>query len=142
MTTNPVITESIPSPDDLQFLEDRLYDHNAAQTGRDDGQLFSFWIRNDQQEIVAGITGWVWASACEITTLWVHPACRGQGYGQSLLQAAEEKAKNSNCQVILISSYSFQAPEFYQKHGYELVWKLQDFPPGHQYCYLVKRFME
>src|SRR5690349_11314552 len=129
MSANPIITEGVPSPEDLQFLEDRLYEFNAAQTGRDDGQLFSFFIRNDGQEILAGLAGWVWASACEIQTLWVHPSLRGQGYGQRLLKAAEDKARECGCRVILISSYSFQAPSFYQKNGYELVWKLQDFPP-------------
>lgn len=136
---DPVITERIPSPEDLQFLEDRLYEHNAAQTGKDDGHLFSFFIHNDQQEIIAGLAGWTWASACEIQTLWVHPAYRDQGYGSSLLKTVEEKARGRGCQVILVSSYSFQSPGFYQKHGYELAWCLTDFPPGHQHCYLVKR---
>jgi GNAT superfamily N-acetyltransferase len=135
-----VITKSSPSSDELKFLEDRLYEHNRAQTGQDDGQLFAFFVRNDQQEIVAGLSGWTWAQACEIQTLWVHPAWRGQGYGQSLLFAAEQEARGRGCQVILIQSYSFQAPAFYKKFGYQLAWQLDDFPPGHQHCFLVKRF--
>jgi ribosomal protein S18 acetylase RimI-like enzyme len=142
MAAIAVMVESTPSPEDLQFLEDRLYEYNAAQTGRDDGQLFSFFIRNDQQEIVAGLAGWVWAGACEIQTLWVHPEWRGQGLGQRLLKAAEDKARANQCQVILVSSYSFQAPAFYQKNGFELAWQLIDFPPGHRHCYLVKRLSE
>lgn len=139
MTTDLVITECNPSSEDLQFLEDRLYEFNAAQTGQDDGELFSFLIRNERQEIVAGLAGWTWAHACEIKTLWVHPSWRGRGYGRSLLKAAEDKARDRKCQVILISSYSFQAPSFYQKFGYDLVWRLNDFPPGHQHCSLIKR---
>jgi GNAT superfamily N-acetyltransferase len=123
-------------------MEDRLYEFNTSQTEQDDGQLFAFIIRNDQQEIIAGLSGWTWAHACEIRTLWVHPAWRGQGYGRDLLAKAEDEARAHGCKVILISSYSFQAPGFYQKFGYELAWKLNDFPPGHQYCYLVKRFPE
>lgn len=133
------ISKSVPSSADLTYLEDRLYEHNSAQTGQDDGQLFAFLIRDDQREIIAGLSGWTWAQACEIQTLWVHPAKRGQGMGRSLLAAAEKEALQRSCSVILISSYSFQAPEFYQKHGYQLEWQLRDFPPGHQHCYLVKR---
>jgi hypothetical protein len=44
--------------------------------------------------------------------------------------------------VILISSYSFQAPAFYQERGYELAWRLDDFPPGYQHFFLVKRLSE
>ena len=139
---NHIMTKSTPSSEELQFLEDRLYEFNRAQTGQDDGQLFAFFVRNDQQEIVAGLSGWTWAKACEIRMLWVHPAWRGQGYGRSLLESAEQEARGRGCKVILISSYSFQAPAFYQKGGYELAWQLNDFPPGQQNCYLVKRFTE
>jgi GNAT superfamily N-acetyltransferase len=142
MDTNYVITRSTPSSAEQDFLEARLYEHNCAQTKQDDGQLFGFFVRNEQQEIVAGLTGWTWAHACEIRTLWVHPTLRGQGYGQSLLKSAEQEARRHGCKAILINSYSFQAPAFYQNCGYELVWQLNDFPPGYQYCYLVKRFTE
>jgi len=140
--TKPVLIKSVPSSDELQFLEDRLYEYNSEQTGREDGQLFAFFIRNDRQEIVAGLSGWTWAQACEIQTLWVDPSLRGQGHGRELLEAAEQEARAHGCKVILIGSYSFQAPGFYQKCGYELVWRLEDFPPGHQHCAMVKRFPE
>jgi GNAT superfamily N-acetyltransferase len=125
---------------EISFLEDRLYEFNSAQTGQDDGELFAFFVRDDEQAIVAGIAGWTWAGACEVQQLWIHPAWRGQGYGRRLLAAAEQQAREQGCKVILIASYSFQAPAFYQKRGYQVEWCLQDFPPGHQHCYLVKRF--
>ena len=55
------------------------------------------------------------------------------------MAAAEQEAQLRRCKIILLASYSFQAPGFYQKNGYELAWQLSDFPPGHQYHYLVKR---
>lgn len=140
MNANHVMTRCVPSSEDAQFLEDQLYDFNSAQTGRDDGQLFAFLVRNEKQEIVAGLSGWTWAYACEIRTLWVHPTWRGQGYGRDLLKSAEQEAQARGCSVMLISSYSFQAPAFYQKVGYTLAWQLNDFPPGHSYCFLVKHF--
>jgi len=142
MNTKPLMTKSVPSSEELEFLEDRLYEFNRDQTGQGNGQLFAFFVRNDQQEIVAGLSGWTWANACEIRALWVHPAWRGQCYGRGLLESAEQEARGRGCTVILISSYSFQAPVFYQKCGYQLAWQLNDFPPGHQYCCLVKRFAE
>jgi GNAT superfamily N-acetyltransferase len=142
MNANHVMTKSSPSPTEQEFLEDRLYEFNCAQTKQDDGQLFAFFIRDEQKEIMAGLSGWTWAHACEIRTLWVHATWRGHGYGRILLESAEQEARLRGCQVILIGSYSFQAPAFYQKCGYELVYQLDDFPPGHQQCYLVKRLAE
>jgi GNAT superfamily N-acetyltransferase len=136
------LTKTLPSSADLEFLEDRLYEYNCQQTGRADGQLFAFFVRNDQQEIIAGLSGWTWADACEIRALWVHPALRGQGHGRALLEAAEQEARRQGCKVILLTSYSFQAPDFYQKHGYELTWQLHDFPPGHQHCTFIKHIKD
>jgi GNAT superfamily N-acetyltransferase len=141
MNTSHIMTQGVPSPEDLQFLEDRLYEFNSAQIGKDDGRLFAFLIRDDQQKIIAGVSGWTWADACEIRTLWVAPSWRGKGYGSKLLDSAEQEARARGCRIILLSSYSFQGPAFYQKHGYELAWQLDDFPPGHQNDYLAKRFV-
>ena len=139
--SNPhTLTRSTPTSAEMDFLEDCLYEYNSRQTGQDDGQLFAFWIKDEQGVILGGLHGWTWAQACEIRTLWVHPDWRGQGYGRRLLEAAEQEALLHGCQVILISSYSFQAPEFYQKLGYTLEYCAEDFPPGHKQCYLVKRF--
>jgi ribosomal protein S18 acetylase RimI-like enzyme len=139
MDTSRTLTKVTPSTEELQFLEDRIYEHNSSQTGQDNGQLFGFFIRNDKQEIVAGLSGWTWAQACQIQNLWVHSSLRGQGYGESLLESAEQEARARGCKVIFLESYSFQAPGFYQKHGYELGWQLGDFPPRHQNDFLVKR---
>ena len=142
INANHVMSKSIPSSAEQEFLEDRLYEYNCSQIKQDDGQLFAFFIRNEQQEIVAGLSGWTWAHACEIRTLWVNEAWRRHGYGRILLESAEQEARLRRCNVILIGSYSFQAPAFYQKYGYEIAYQLDDFPPGFQYCYLVKRFTE
>jgi GNAT superfamily N-acetyltransferase len=139
MTTAGEITTSIPTPEELQFLDDRIYEHNCARTGRDDGQLLGLFVRNEQQEIVAGLSGWTWAEACQIENLWVHAAARGQGLGRALLDGAEREARDRGCTVITLNTYSFQALEFYRRAGYEVVCSLHDFPPGHDDNWLVKR---
>jgi len=142
MDPNHVMTRCVPTSRELDFLEDRFYEYNSAQTGQHDGSLFAFFIRDQKNQIVAGLSGWTWAQACEIRHLWVEAAWRRQGYGRRLLEAAEEEARSHGCTVILLSSYGFQAPAFYQKHGYDLAWQLNDFPPGHSYCFLVKRLAQ
>src|SRR5262249_35759641 len=46
--------KSHPRQEDVQFLADRLYEYNAAQTGVDDGQWLAIFVRDDQQRICAG----------------------------------------------------------------------------------------
>jgi len=135
----PNIISKVPTQNEIQFLDDRIYEHNAAQTNKDDGKLFSKFIYDSEKNIVAGITGWTWAGACEITLFWVRYDHRNKGYGESLLNAAEAEAKNEKCKSIFLRTYSFQAPGFYQKLGYSVEHEIKDFPYGHSSFCLIKR---
>jgi ribosomal protein S18 acetylase RimI-like enzyme len=130
-----------PSPPDRQFLEDRLYEFNRRQVGKGDGQLLGVFLRDGHGEMVAGLTGWTWAGACEIQAVWVKPELRGQGHGRRLMEAAEQEARARGTETVFLSSYSFQAPGFYEKLGYEVVFRLPDVPPGHEHVVLRKRIV-
>lgn len=122
----------------IQLLEDKIYDYNSAQIDRNDGQLFCKVVRDENNNIVAGIAGWTWADACEITQLWVDEKVSKKGIGEMLLEVAEEEAKSKGCIVILVKTYSFQAPLFYEKHGYKTAYVINEFPKGHHYYALTK----
>ena len=117
-----------PAPEDIRFLEDRLYDYGVEQTGSDDGKWLSIFVRNDAGEIVAGLHGWTWCGACRVQTLWVRQDLRRQGYGQRLLAAAEDEARARGCDQLLLDTFSFQAPLFYKKLGYEVIGVVEGFP--------------
>jgi len=138
MDTTHVRIETHPTVEDVRFLEDRLYDYGVEQTGVDDGQWLAIFLRDDQQTIQAGLKGWTWCGSCYIQTVWVHHTLRGQGIGTQLLQAAEQEARRRGCQQMILTSYSFQAPGFYQKLGFEVFAVLDEHPRGHRDYYLHK----
>jgi len=123
----------------IRLLEDRIYEYNSSAIKRNDGRLFSILIKGDSQRVVAGVAGWTWASACEITDLWVSQGERKKGMGKRLLEAAEAEARKSGCSQILIRSYSFQAPHFYEKYGFKIEHVINGFPEEHKYYFLTKR---
>ncbi len=129
----------IDSPQVIQLLEDRIYEYNSTKINKDDGCLFSRIVRDENKDIIAGIAGWTWASICEITQLWVDENVRKNGIGKMLLEAAEAEAKSKGCFTILVRSYSFQAPHFYERYGYSIEYILNDFPKGYSYYILTKR---
>src|SRR5215831_10115047 len=139
MNKKYLIKDVVDTHEVIQLLEDKLYEYNSTRTGKEDGHLFSRIIRNEKKNIIAGIAGWTWAGICEITQLWVDESVRKHGYGEMLLKAAEEEAKSKGSNTILIRSYSFQAPQFYEKHGYHTEHVIKGFPEGHNYHLLIKR---
>jgi len=52
---------------------------------------------------------------------------------------AEDEARHRGAKNAYLDTFSFQAPDFYKKHGYRVFGELQDFPPGHQRHFLTKR---
>ncbi len=117
-----------PAPGDVRFLEDRLYEHNVEQTGFHDGKWLSIFVRDDKGEIVAGLHGWTWCGACKVMSLWVRKDLRRQKYGSRILDAAEQEARARGCEQILLDTFSFQAPLFYQSLGYEVIGVVEGFP--------------
>jgi GNAT superfamily N-acetyltransferase len=138
MDTHHFVVETNPSFEDVRFLEDHLYEYNAAQIGVDDGQWLAMFLRDDQQTILAGLKGWTWCGSCYISTVWVHETLRGHGVGTQLLHAAEQEARARGCTHMVLNSFSFQAPGFYQKLGYGVFAVLDEHPRSHQHVYLHK----
>ena len=139
MDIDRLVVETEPNAQDVQFLEDRLHEYNDAQTGITDGKWLAIFIRDDMGVIQAGISGWTWGGCCYIRYLWVHDDLRSQGYGTKLMQATEQEASTRGCHQILFDTHSFQAPEFYQRLGYEVFGVLDDYPLHHKNYYLRKR---
>lgn len=138
MCASQILVEEHPAREDIEFLEARIIEHNYAGAGAYDGRGLAAFIRDDDHRIIAGIAGYTWARLAEIEFLWVDESARGQGLGTQLLAAVEEEARARGCALMIVSTYSFQAPDFYLRHGYEIVAELSDCPPGHTNYYFKK----
>ena len=128
-----------PTPEEVQYLEDRLYEHNSTVTGLSDGQWLAFLRRDDSGRIVAGVCGNTWGGTCEIRQLWVEESQRHRGLGEQLLHAAEQEARRRGCTQIVLMTFSFQAPAFYEQNGFEVVATIADHPRGHRNLLMRKR---
>ncbi len=84
-----------------------------------------------------GRTGWGW---CYVDRLAIAPDMRGKGLGRRLLGEAEAIARRRGCLGMRLTTTTFQAAPFYEKHGYREFGRLADHPPGYAMIYLAKRF--
>lgn len=118
----------------LQGLEQ----FNARQIGTTAYEDFQLYARDEQGEVVGGMFGHSGMGWLYIDYFWLRDEQRSKGLGLQLLKRAEEQAQVRGCTGVFLYTYSFQAPGFYQKHGYQLMGVLEDCPPGHQRFYLKK----
>lgn len=139
ITLTPItLTPVDPTPGEVEYLEDRIYAFNSTATGIVDGELFAFFVR-DGDRIVAGIAGNTWGGTCEVRQFWVDDAQRGRGLGTTLFEAAEREALRRGCRQIVLMTFSFQAPSFYERHGFEVIAAIDDHPHGHRNLLMRKR---
>jgi len=132
------LTPVDPTAEDIQYLEERIYEFNASATGISGGELLAFLIR-ESGRIVAGICGNTWGGTCEVRQFWVDEPQRRRGLGTRLFRAAEQEARRRGCTQIILMTFSFQAPAIYRKHGFEVVATIENHPRGHQNLLMRKR---
>lgn len=120
-------------------LENALYAHNRSVTEHSAWQAVMFAVRDEADALRGGIAGYLWGGWLHITLLWVHESVRGQGFGEQLLAAAEAHAQAHGCTDAYLSTFDFQAPEFYRSRGYQTFGELPDCPRGHTHYFLRKR---
>ncbi|EPJ49120.1 MAG: N-acetyltransferase GCN5 [Osedax symbiont Rs1] len=108
----------------------------VGDTGRHE---LCFLLRDENHQVLGGVQGnydnfaWLW-----IDSLFVSKSARGVGYGLQLLNIIEAEALKNDCKHSHLTSFSYQAVDFYKKQGYEVFAELVDYPPGHSRCWLKK----
>lgn len=111
-----------------QRLSDELDRFNAAAT-TDVPPSEELTVRIEADgELVAGLSGWTWGSAAGIGMVWVREDQRGTGAGARLLGAFEAEAVARGCTHAFVTSFTFQAPDFYRRQGYVEIFRWESVP--------------
>ena len=120
-------------------LDAELSAYNLATAGVHDQAEFTVRIEDDGGELVAGLSGWTWGTCAGISLVWVREDRRAQGTGARLLEAADQVARERGCRQIVVSSFTFQAPGFYERQGFVEVGRIEGLPiEGAADVHLVK----
>ncbi len=140
VTTNSSLTLVVGDrdPELNRQLDEALTAFNAAATGVSDQTSFSVKVTDENGELVGGLAAWTWGGLCGIDMLWVREESRKDGWGSKILQAAEAEALRRGCDRVAVSSFTFQAPGFYQRHGYVETGRMLGIPGGHDDVQMFK----
>ena len=91
--------------------------------------VFCFIAESDSGEILGAITGRAYYNEVHIGDLIIHKAHRKSGLGSKLVLAVEEAFQNAGYDKITLTTFGFQAPEFYKKLGYIVEFIREDNNP-------------
>ena len=134
-----VVVEKARAAAVAKLVRDGLIAHNRRFVGPARWKRFVLSAREGRR-IVGGLTGDIGWNFAFVGILWVDEAARGKGAGTALIREAERLARRRGCALIHLSTFSFQAPQFYEKLGYRRFAALKNTPAsGTARYFYVKR---
>jgi GNAT superfamily N-acetyltransferase len=131
-----------PGEDERAAILRPLRAYNLAQAGDPKPEAVALLVRDEQSnEIIGGLYGEIFYRWLFIELLAIPEQTRGQGTGSRLMDMAEALAREKGCVGIWLDTFDFQAPAFYQKHGFSEFGHLDNFPPEHKRFFFQKRLV-
>ena len=133
-----ITLENTPDSNDVCLVKKGLADFNRQKSGVSGSQMLNVFLRNARGITVGGLLGFTFGEWLHIQILWVEENVKGKGHGSRLIEAAENEAIKRGCKVADVSTFAFQAPEFYRKNGYEMFGELENAVGNHSIYFFRK----
>jgi GNAT superfamily N-acetyltransferase len=131
------------SREERDLLLQRLSGYGVEATG---GGLLSpnldisVAVESPTGEVVGGTSVSSRLSVMFPEVLWVADDHRGLGLGEAVVREAERQAREAGCGASQTWTFSFQAPGFYEKIGYQRIGFFDGYPGRITECILAKPF--
>ena len=110
------------------FVDQQLSEYNRARGQVWEPRELGVFVEDEDGAVQGALTGETNGLWLKVEYLWVRQALRGQKLGGTLLELAEAEARRRGCRYSFLSTFQFQAPQFYEKMGYRLVLELVNYP--------------
>lgn len=127
-----------PTEHEIAYVRESLMQFNNERVGADGHTPLNLVEYDADGKVIGGLLGGTYWGWMYVDILWVDENHRKQGIGSKLLAEAEREAMRRRCHHVHLDTMSWQAPDFYKKHGYEVIGILPDIPKGNQKYLLQK----
>lgn len=122
-------TDDPPRPD-AATVDQSLDAFNRSAGGIGGVRPLACFARSADGVLLGGAIARTWGQCCELQQLWVNEPHRRHGVGRRLVQLVEAEARRRGCTLLYLETFSFQAPEFYRRLGFEPACEFTGFPEG------------
>jgi GNAT superfamily N-acetyltransferase len=140
-----IVLSELEDKEFTEFLHQKIKSFNNDispyhKVSREPGAVkpLNLILKDETGKSIGGLTAntyWDWLA---IDDFYIPEDFRGVGIGQTLLKKAEEIAVSRGCKRCFLTTFKFQARVFYEKQGYNVIGKLDDYPPGSVYYWMRK----
>lgn len=139
MDRHLIVVSDVIEPEVEYVLSAGLSAFNDQMTGINDRQSLAVTVRDpDTHQVLGGITGRTSLGLLFLDLFYLPESLRGSGLGSRLLKAYEDEGRRRGCRSAVLYTLSFQAPQFYEKHGWQRFGEVPCDPPGTNRVFMSK----
>lgn len=139
MRTTSITVTDRPDPGLVEQIAEGLNAYNDEIIGHGDRLPLAVLARDGETgELLGGISGRSSLGLLFVELVYVAKPCRSAGLGSELLAAAEAEGRRRGCKAAVLYTISFQAPGFYERHGWTRFGEIPCLPPGTSRIFMSK----
>ena len=139
MTGEPELSVSAKrDPRAEAVVTEGLANYNRETFGRADTSTLDVLVRDASGEIVGGLLGRSSLGLFFLDLFYLPKQLRHGGLGSRMIRLAEDEAKKRGCTAAFVYTVTFQAPDFYERHGYRRFGEIVCPPDGATRIFLTK----
>jgi GNAT superfamily N-acetyltransferase len=139
MSAGPTVTlTDTRDPQAEAVITGGLAEYNREKIGRVDSRTLDILVRDEGGGIVGGLLGHTSLGLFFLDLFYLPATLRRSGLGSRLINQAEDEARRRGCAAAFVITVTFQAPAFYERHGYRRFGEIACPPDGATRIFLTK----
>ena len=136
-----VLTDA-PDAESRRTIDDGLSGHNVEHAGYWDTRPIAVLVQDPaSKRTLGGLLGRTSLGLLFIDLVYLPKELRGRDIGTRILQMTEKEALRRGCRAAVLYTISFQAPEFYARHGWREFGRIACEPPGTARVFMTKELV-
>ena len=124
-----------------EFINKAFTDYAISRAVELNFDEYCIVAENDDGQVIGAITGRAYYNEVHIGDLIIDENYRGNDIGTKLVRAVEDAYRGKGYTKITLTTFGFQAPDFYKKLGYSLEFVREDTDPKLSKYFFCKDYL-
>jgi GNAT superfamily N-acetyltransferase len=123
----------------IEVIAAGLNTFNDEKTGIVDRMPLGVLIKDPATgKVLGGVAGRTSLGLLFLDVFYLPKEYRHAGLGSRILRIAENEGRRRGCRAAVLYTINFQAPEFYERHGWRRFGEIPCHPPGTSRIFMTK----